>query len=354
MIIGVILFMAALMGGILIWQFLTNSGAKEVQPLKSPVEYGLYKSEIKALDQFVTTHFMKSGLVQTTLQATEQGEKASGEDLLSESVGLMLLYYIKTNQEEAFKSHLELANSLLQKDNGLYQWRYRYGQNIAVSASVDDLRIAKALMMASDKWGDENLKGQAQALSKALIDQCTKEHKLLSYDDASAEEAPPFYYDFKAMSMLSTFDSEWTIIMNYGLETLSKNKVESAPLYWSDPTDNNAFKMVENTLIAMYLSEVGKLSENDLAWYKKQLSQGRVIAAYNRDGTAATDIESPAIYGIIAQIAKNENNRALYTKTCGKLKSMQHLEKDSDYGGFVDMKSQDAYSFDQLMSLLGY
>lgn len=318
------------------------------------VEYNLFQNELTALDQFVSKHYLKNGLLQTNLKSSEQTELASGEDLLSESVGLMLQYYLKTNQEAAFEAHLSLANNLLLKDNGLYQWRFRSGQPTSVSASVDDLRIIKALFLASEKWQRRDFEEQAQNLSNHLLSYCVKEGQLLSYDSVDAEYAPLYYYDFKAIQYLETFDSSWSRIYRAGQSQLATERVSKFPFYAVASQDSDSYKMIENSLIALYLSEIDQLPTGDLQWFKGKLKDGAIYAEYSAEGQALSSIQSPAIYGIVAQIAKNEKDLSLYNQACQKLKALQYFEDDPYHGGFFDPNTQDAYSFDQLMGLLGY
>lgn len=337
------------------WMFLKQ----EKTPISSeegslPIAYNLFPEELTALDQFVTKHFMKNGLVQTNIKSTEQGELASGEDLLSESVGLMLQYYLKTDQEAAFEAHLSLANSLLLKSNGLYQWRFRSGQELTVSASVDDLRIIKALLLASEKWHRMDFKEQVQHLSEALLTQCVKDGRLLSYDGADAEFAPLYYYDFKTLKRLEGLNSDWGGVYEKGQSLLMDSRSSQYPLYVASSTEGDTYNMIENTLVALYLSEVGQLPAKDLRWFKARLKEGAIYGTYDSKGNALSTIESPAIYGIVAQIAKVERDKTLYKNACQKLRDLQYFEKDAYYGGFYDPQSQDAYSFDQLMGLLGY
>lgn len=337
------------------WLYINESGPPQnLGPANLPQEYNLFPENLAALDQFVGKHYLKNGLVQTNLKSTAQTDLASGEDLLSESVGLMLLYYLKTDQEGPFEAHLKLANSLLLKDNGLYQWRYRSGQEVTVSASVDDLRIIKALLLAADKWQREDFKSEAQNLSNALLQHCVKEGQLLSYDGEGAEVAPLFYYDFKALKLLENLDSRWSKVYATGMNILAQSRNSQFPFYAETASGSGTYKMIENSLIAFYLSEVGQLPLEDLKWFKTKLKEGTIYGEYAANGQALSTIESPSIYGIIAQIGKNEHDKTLYKKAGQKLKAMQYAKKDAYYGGFYDPHTQDAYSFDQLMGLLGY
>lgn len=318
------------------------------------VEYSLYDEQIQALDHFISRYFLDQGLVQTNLKKTEPTKLASGEDMLSESVGLMLQYYVRTDQPEAFADHLTLSNEILMKNNGLYQWRYRKGQDEAVSAAVDDLRIIKALLLASDKWGSESYKQQASQLSRALLKHCIREGQLLAYDTPDAELAPLFYYDLRTIAHLARFDDKWEAVYRNAEAMIKHQKNAEFPFYEDSKDEYESYRMIENTLILLYLSEVKQLQMNELAWYKEELRKGGVFSKYDRQGIPQSAIESPAIYGILAQIAKNMDDKDLYQLACEKLKTMQHQTKDEYFGGFIDTETKDAYSFDQLMALLGY
>lgn len=307
-----------------------------------------------ALDSFVTKFFMNQGLVQTNIKSKPQSTLASGEDLLSESVGLMLLYYVKTDQQEAFKAHLELADALLLKENGLYQWRYRDGQPVATSATVDDLRMIKALLMASKKWQEDSYEKKAVDISKALLATSTEKEMLLAYDAKDASTAPVFYYDLKTLAYLKNYDSRWRRIYDYGRKQITDQKIDQFPFYRDSLAENEHYKMIENLLVSLYLSEIGELNTEDLAWYKSQIKDTGIFSTYAETGVSSSKIESPAIYGILAQIALNVDDRELYNLACQKLMAMQHMEKDIYYGGFIDVKTKDGFSFDQLMALLAY
>lgn len=355
MILWVLLFAALLFGAYLLDQIdqVDQFTSAPLEP-KSSASYASYQTEKKALDQFVGTYFLSQGLMATNLRFSAQNTLASGEDLLSESVGLLLLYYVDTDQEVAFMNQLQLAEQLLQKENGLFQWRTREGQRTAVNASVDDLRIAKALILGSKKWHREDLKEKSITLSKALLKYCIKDDLLLSFDAPTSGEAPFFYYDFRAMLLLADNDSKWQNIAQKSFSNIHMARLPLCPFYSNTDKSSGKYPTLENTLIILHMAEVGQLNQNDLRWFKLQMNRGSIFASYNVSGKPTSTVESPAIYGLLAQLGKFANDPELYDLAGKKLKTMQHLKNDTYYGGYINTSTGEAYSFDHLMALLGY
>ena len=316
--------------------------------------YNKYPNEKLALNQFIANNFMESGLMRTNLHNTNQTELASGEDLLSESVGLLLLYYVDSDQEQAFRDQYALAKALLQKENGLFQWRTRIGQSPTVNASVDDLRIAKALLMGSQKWHQPDLKDEATAISTALLKYCIKDNTLLSYDTPNAPNAEAFYYDFKAMLLLSEIHPAWHTVLQENYYKTFGSRVPLQPFYSASGPNKDQYKMTENALIILHFVEVNQTNENDLRWLRFHLGRGPLYAIYNANGKPLSTVESPAIYGIVAQIGKMANDETLYQLATERLKNMQQSNPGPLYGGYLSPDGKEAYSFDHLMAILGY
>ena len=117
---------------------------------------------------------------------------------------------------------------------------------------------------------------------------------------------------------------------------------------------DNMFPTVENLLIMMHLSEVGVKDPQSIAWLKDQLKGKGLFGSYSIEGKPLNTVESPAIYGITAIIARLYGDQELYDLAAAKLKKMQNMIHNEYYGGFIDLKRLSAFSFDQLFSLLAY
>ncbi|MEC9488921.1 MAG: hypothetical protein UMV23_05525, partial [Halanaerobium sp.] len=224
-----------------------------------------------------------------------------------------------------------------------------------VNATIDDLRIIKALILASARWGKDDFAGFARELSRPLLEHNVAGAYLRAYDSPASPPAPYSYYDFKAMELMAEFDERWAEIAEAGKERILAKQVTGLPLYRANPNhDGGGFSTIENLLVLLHLSEVGEKDPQSLNWLKEELRKGGLFGSYSITGEPLNKVESPAIYGITAIIASLHHDQELYRLAIEKLKAMQHLERGEYFGGFIDMNSLSAYSFDQLFALLAY
>ncbi len=307
-----------------------------------------------ALSAFIDQHFLTDGLMPTQLLEAPQGDLPGGKDFQSQSVGLLLLYYVETNQPEAFLNQYQLAKKRLQKDNGLFQWRTRASQLTVENHTVDDLRIAKALTIASKRWGNNHWKTEAENLSHALIAHCTLKNRLLADDRSTKSIAPLNDLDLSTMLLLSDFDSEWETIAKESLKEIQKSRFPYNPFYVKSKTNEQSYMTIDNITVILHLAQTGQNNINDLRWLKFHLKKGPVYESYNSLGKAVSEVESPAIYGVLAQIGKYTKDPELYTLACDHLVEMQNKGLSDVTGGYTDPKTGQGNAFDHLMALLGF
>ncbi len=327
---------------------------REPFAVKSAQNFETFSMNRNALKTFIDDHFMDEGLMRTNMKDLPQKEMPVGQDLLSQSVGLMLLYYVETDQPQAFTAQFKLAQKKLQKENGLFQWRTRSGQPLAENASADDLRIAKALILAAEHWSEPAWRTEAQNISDNLMRDCVQEGRLLASGAEKAPKAQLYELDLAAMLMLAEFDPEWEVVAKDSLKQIQKSRFPYNPFYILSKEDDSAYLTVENTLVILHLAQTGQNNMNDLRWLKFQLKKGPVYASYNSLGKAVSQKELPAIYGILAQIGKYTEDQELYTLACDHLVDMQNKGFGDFSGGYTNPQSGDGNAFDQLMALLGY
>lgn len=333
--------------GILIWR---NTG--KVKYEKSFTEFDLYGFEKSILLDYLYDHFITDDLIRTNILDTKQVESASGQDILSESCGLMLQYFYRNDRKNEFDSLVNKLKDLFINSNGLIKWRIRVGEDKlnTVNASLDDMRIIKILIEAGKSWDVPGYIEFAKSLSDNLLQHCTRGNSLKSYDSLDSPDAPFVYYDFEAIYLMGEFDERWHKVFGYGVDNIVKDKGD-APFYMSV---GGKYPMIENLLILMHFCEIGMIDLNGIKWLKETMDQGILYGTYEEDKTAAVDLESPAVYGIAACIAKLSGDKDLYVLACENLKRMQNLEENDFYGGFIDLDDIKSYSFDNLYALLGY
>lgn len=324
--------------------------------IANSTEYLSYTYEYEILEKSFYNNFVVNGLVITNLEKLDDENLASADDILSESIGLMLLKALKDNDENAFIDTVNNMDLYFYNENNLLKWKINMGNlsdQQVVNASVDDLRVIKALFRAYEKWGNEKYLNKAINLGGNLYENCIDNKSLLSYDDDNSPIAIWTYYDFQAMYYLSLYDDKWKAVIEKGIKNIKERQVQNMPLYYLKSEDEE-YNSIENLITLMHLYEVGIKDQSSINFIENELENGGYYAKYDEDGNSISIVESPAIYGIIAQIAKLDNNEKLYKMACEKMVLLQHKENDKHFGGYIDTETNISYSFDHLMSLLGF
>lgn len=320
------------------------------------MEFGGYTKERHLLSSFVKEHFLQDGFFRTNLLDNPQIDLASGEDFLSESLGLLMLFYLKEDNLGQFEGQVELLQTFFFNKNRLIKWRIRPGQVLPeVNAPLDDMRIIKALIMAHEKWGRKDFLSLAQELSDQLLRHSVDGKNLLAFDSKDSPKAPFVYYDFEALALMALFHDRWAKILRKNISFIAHHQIKGRPFY-HDPwfSQEKGYPMIENLMIFMHFSEVGVRDESSIQWLKEKLHGDGLFGLYSKGGRPLNTIESPAIYAIVAIIGKLNQDEELYRMACERLRKMQILGCGLYSGGFVDLETLSAYSFDHLFSLLAY
>ena len=351
----VIVFISLVILGIVVYCW-THADKPFEHIEKTLTDFSGYSREKAALENFVNRHFIDGGFVRTNLNDAEQSELASGEDFLSESAGLLMLYYLKQDERQKFDMEVNILKTHFLNKNQLLKWRIRPGNaQEAVNSTIDDLRIVKALLRAAQKWDRTDYRSFAEKLSDRLLKYCVIGNTLKAYDSPQSPEAPFVYYDFEAMQLMGEFNRKWPILAKVNMKKITNRKVKGLPLFKDDWfSKDNGFPLVENLMVLMHLSEVGLKDQESIRWLKVQLKEKGLFGKYSMEGHSLNSVESPAIYAIVAIIAKLHDDEELYVLAAERLKKMQILDDGEYFGGFVDLEQLSAFSFDQLLALLAY
>lgn len=311
------------------------------------------------------------GIYTNYLDTNEVVKNATGHEILSESIGLAMLYFIEKDNKQQFDIQYKyMINNMFNKV-GLLKWRIRENNhNIGqTSASIDDLRVIRALALAYNKWKDENYIKDAFLISENMLKYNITDNNLNNYYDvdmkAKSNEIDLAYVDLYTINNLSKNKNEWKIILNNSVNIINKGFIsEELPLYYKtynigNEKFNNQSKlnMIDSLLVILHLSEVDMVKKSSVDWIKRQFEQyGVVYSEYNiKTGKPSSKEESTAVYAIIARIAKEINDEELYKKAIERMILFQVKDKDNEiFGSFGDENTLKVYSFDNLQALLGF
>ncbi|WMT41665.1 hypothetical protein RE628_03955 [Paenibacillus sp. D2_2] len=123
------------------------------QPDRPPID-AAYKERIKLYrertERFVLSKlYGPDGVYTNYLDSSETDTAASGHEVLSESAGLMMRYYVLMNRQEDFQAEWERAKRVFELPSGFsYRYSPKRDEKYTLNAAVDDLRIIRALYEA--------------------------------------------------------------------------------------------------------------------------------------------------------------------------------------------------------------
>ncbi|MGE7613759.1 MULTISPECIES: glycosyl hydrolase family 8 [unclassified Paenibacillus] len=324
--------------------------------------------EVTNLEQFITSKLTGEYGVYTNFIETDQSaEAASGHEVLSESASLRMLAAVRSGQQERFAEQWQLAKQTFDINSG-FSYRYSPKQQklYPLNAAVDDLRMIQALYEAGEKFGDKRYTAEADKYGERLYDYNVKDGKLYDFYDMEYSSTNTFvtlcYINLgtlRKMSIPSQFSKKLTNDLNVILENgyLSDEFpfYETRFNYESGKYSSENINTVESLLSILALAEVGQQKATSIDFIKQQVEAGTLYGQYSREGKPLNDIRSTAIYAITAMIGSEIGDESLHHKSIERMNEFRVTDVDSPlYGGFGDVASGQAYSFDNLMALLAY
>jgi endoglucanase len=164
-----------------------------------------------------------------------------GGDTVSEGQGYALLLAVKANDPTRFDSIWAWTRDQLQRDDGLVAWRWVDGRVADANSATDaDLDIARALLLAADKFGRESYAVEGRRIAKAVLDletvQVADRHILVAGPWATADRVVnPSYLarcDFDEFAQ-ATSDPRWTRVRITSYELLGALTQEALPADWA-------------------------------------------------------------------------------------------------------------------------
>ena len=306
---------------------------------------------------------VKEGGVATTTDFL--GASPSGQDVLSESQGLMMQCALKMENQVLFDRVWDYTNSYL-LDGGLAMWYASASDGRAkVNALLDDLRIWDALRCAGEKWGPSYAQRAAE-MREAILAGCVNDRdELVDYIEKStgkqAESISMCYLDMEIIDRIAGEDERFQPAAAKAAALLSQARIsDQFPLYYSsyDYTAGAYSRKDINTSEALYvlwnLSRIGALPGDALVWLREKVISGTLAARYNVDGEAVPGYEyhSTAAYGLSALIALEARDTEFFEISLRRMERKLVLDyTDESYGGYRQ-KGTATYAFDQLIPLL--
>jgi len=336
-----------------------------VDNLSALIDYVKYGGSY-GTEQFITKYLTgEEGGVHVNYLELDT-ESPSGNDVLSESQGIMMEYAFIKEDKELFDRYFGYVTKYMLGTNSLAGWMVTEDGSARVNSLLDDLRIYKALYKANQQWGgyDEMLQKWEGNLLKYNTN---KNHIVDSYDFKFKKKANRItlcFADFEALKLIQESDVDSNMLYEDALNLVQNGYIsDDFPFYysWYDYKKNqykaDDLNMAEAMHTLLNLSKVGKLREETIKWLQKSVDSGGIKARYTLSGEVVDgyNYESTAIYAMVVMIAKEIGDEKMMTNALARMEIMRLNKKNLALNGsFGVNEGEDIYSFDQCMALLAY
>ena len=311
----------------------------------------------------------KNGTLATYLKESDvkDSDFVQGREALSETVGLWMNYALNKKDQKLFReSYDRLLTYFLNKD-GLVYWKIQPSGNVNVStnATIDDLRIAHALIKAGELWGNDDYRVTGERIGQFLNKNNRRGDYLSDYYDQklnqNSEVLTLSYIEPVALEVLvksGAMDPNVYESMVELLEEIPHEKGFFAKSYHLENKQfsfDNEVNMIDQLLIALHRSQMDIKSEALLSFIKNEFKQkGALFGRYDANSKIPTvQYESPALYGIAILFslevgedlfAKDLYNRMIQFRV-GNVFSQY-------YGGYSINANNNTHIFDNIFPLL--
>ncbi|WP_342563520.1 hypothetical protein NST84_29300 [Paenibacillus sp. FSL R7-0345] len=325
-------------------------------------------AEMQELYRFISKKLTGPYGVYTNLLETDQSaEVATGHEILSESASLMMQSAVRSGDTARFAKEWTLVKQVFAMEGGFsYRYSPKLEKQYTVNAAVDDLRMIGALYEAGEAFENPEYKAEAEYYSRNFYNNNVKDGYMFDIYDNYYHNNNGFitlcYINLNVLRNLSISSESKGILLHNMSEIIEGGYLSDAFPFYETRFDyaSGAYKSerihtVESLLSILNLAEAGRQNPESLRFIKEQVAAGTLYGQYTRDGQPANDIRSTAIYALAAMIGAAAGDDALYTDSIARMNEFRITDPASPlYGGFGDMKTGQAYSYDNLMALLAY
>ncbi|MFC6201376.1 glycosyl hydrolase family 8 [Lactiplantibacillus nangangensis] len=319
----------------------------------------------KWLADFVQQKLLsKQGIYTTYLETAKRGKSASGHELLSESSGMWLQYLATTKQWATFRQFYRATKKTFD-DHGQFSYRYdpRAKKRYRVNATLDDLRIIRALLTYDQMHQTTHYRQEARTRYQTLVNTSIKQGHLVDYYDMQSKKSTTTgslaYFDFKT---LKYFEQDTKADRKYYRDQLTVVKGgylgDVFPLYaksyqWTTSTySSGSLNTSEALETLLHLAEIGQLKATSRRWLIQRVAKRDLENGYTTTGIVKVAGQSAANYALVAMIFAAENDQTHYQQAMQQVWRLQVNSHATDiFGAIGNAKTRQTYSYSNLTAL---
>lgn len=283
-----------------------------------------------------------------------------------ESMGQLMEYAALNGDTALLENTAACVEQYFRDPTGYYYWKVGIEGDKeweTSSALVDDLRLAKAYLIANQRETgryDKEIKRLADVVLQ--FDVNAAGYPCDYYDGAGKQKADMvslFYLDTETMDRLGQYNDKWRLASQRGKEILMgmpDNRYGFYPQSFAISTrrysEAQSVNMVENLYTAIDAHYAGKNTQPFAAFLKQQMKKGKIYNHYSLNGTRSGDDESTAVYALAARFLALHNDQTTAALCYRRALDFQIQESGSLDGAFGDVENGMVYAFDQLEAIL--
>ncbi len=333
-----------------------------------------HSSQERALWNFLNNWMMNpDGGVYTNLKPVQQTKNNPnvGHAVLSESVGLVLEYAVDAYDQPLFEREKNLLKNKFIIKGSVLQWVIPMSTKTPINSSVDDLRIIGALMTGANQFNEPT----TQQLALQLAENLYSTNALGGFlaDDNSEKAASSGvtvtlpYANVQTLAMLCKSLPEYDRIYQNEKKLLMESLLSRGFYAYQYFPQEHMFRQTSDglpmldtslaeQLVTAIDAEQAGLSTKPFTSHLEELMNQNAVKIFTRidqTGMFASKDESPAVYALATRyfFAVGESK---YAEICHKRLLALQSRSGKYAGGFVDLQTLQAFSFDQLQALITY
>lgn len=293
------------------------------------------------------------------------GSSPTGDDVLSESEGLLLYYAEETDNKELFSSVWSYISKYMENE-GLFSWiRYANGTNADTNALLDDLTIWYALHEAGSRWYNTEYTSTANVILEAILGRCTSDGMPVSSCSLNGNGAEnsismPYIVPVYLDEMVEE-QPDKTDVFQQLKEILSRGKIsDTFPLYYSsysysdESYADDDLNTAEALITLWHLAMADSIDDDSVEWLENQVREGTLYARYHTDGTVVTgyDYYNCAVYGLAALTLHEADQDDAAETALRRMERVRVSDADSEWYGAFGSAEGNYRSFDQLIAMI--
>ncbi|QAS53611.1 glycosyl hydrolase family 8 [Halobacillus litoralis] len=309
----------------------------------------------------------ENGTLATNIhQSTAQdSDEVQGREALSESLGLLMLYAIETEDKPTFDQSYHTLVNLFMEESGFVYWKLTKNGKVEdpTNALVDDLRIVKALTEGYLLWQESKYKDTANQISHFLGKNMMNKSTLTDFYDRSNEARSDTitlsYLDIEALKILVqnnhiTNDSYMRMIeLSTGFPLKNGLAPKSYRIDRNEYLYDDEVNMIDQLLVALNKSQLSENSKGLIEFIYSELNnKGILYGEYNIETLKpSVDYESPAVYGLLIMLSIEIENKKLALKAYERM--IEFRSPGTKYRGAYSISPEgNTHIFDNLVPLL--